>query len=210
MEWLKELARDDFGKTVLTVSGTLFVTAFGVFIGGAKDIALDWWKRRRLVKYQAMLIATTLEQFISDCIDLIYDPTFEDEEGVVHGTVPNPSIVWSPEIDWPSIPSDLMYRCLLLPAQAKSAAESADFIAEQVSGPPDYSEYFEELELRFSDVGLRAFHILKRLIESYGVHWQNGYTVDPQVTFQDTIDRIRASKKRQLEQQNGGEPKYKD
>lgn len=51
MDWLKELASDDFGKAVLTVSGTLLITAFGAFIGGAKDIAVDWWKRRRLVKY---------------------------------------------------------------------------------------------------------------------------------------------------------------
>lgn len=62
MEWLKEFAKDDFGKVVITVCGTLLVTTFGVFVSGAKDIFTDWYKRRRLVKYQAMLLATVLDQ----------------------------------------------------------------------------------------------------------------------------------------------------
>ena len=202
MEWLKEFASDDFGKTVLTVTGTLFVTAFGVFIGGTKDIVLDWWKRRRLVKYQAMLIATILDQFIAECIDLIDDPKFEDEKRVVHGTVPNPKIEWPPEIDWPSIPSELMYRCLLLPARAKAVVESAAFVADNISGPPDYSEYFEELEQGFSEVGIQAVHILNRLKESYGVHSRDDrYTSDPQEIFDDTIKKVLASKEEQQEQQ---------
>lgn len=200
MEWLKEFAKDDFGKTVFTVFGTLFVTAFGVFIGGAKDIVLDWWKRRRLVNYQAMLVATTLDQLISDCIDLIFDPKHEDEHGVAHGTVPNPTIEWPKDIDWPSIPSDLMYRCLLLPGRIKSAGETASFVAEHASGPPNYSEYFDELEQRFSEIGLQAVHIRNRLKEDYGVHAQDP-AYDPQELFQRTIDKVLASKAEQHERQ---------
>ena len=201
MDWLKEFASDDFGKAVLTVSGTLVITAFGAFIGGAKDIALDWWKRRRLVKYQAMLIATKLDQFIADCVAVIDEPKLRDQNGEIQGTVPNPSIEWSAEIDWPSIPSELMYRCLLLPARAKAAVETANFIYEHVSGPPDYIEYFEELEQRFSEVGLQAVHILNRLKENYGVHSQERYDIAPQETFERAIEKVLASKEEQQEQQ---------
>lgn len=201
MEWLKEFAKDDFGKTVLTVFGTLVVTAFGAFLGGVKDIALDWWKRRGFAKYNAMIIATKLDQFIADCVDLTDDPKFTDEQGIVQGTVPNPTLEWPKEIDWPSLPSELMYRCLLLPERARSATEAANFIAANVSGPPDYTEFFEELELRFSEVGLHAVHILQRLKESYGVQSQDRYEKDPKKIFLQTINKVRASKERQSEQQ---------
>ncbi|CAN7262255.1 hypothetical protein LJR098_001096 [Rhizobium sp. LjRoot98] len=197
MDWLKEFAKDDFGRVVITVCGTLLVTAFGVFIGGAKDIFTDWWKRRRLVKYQAMLLATTLDHFITQCVDVIDEEKYEDEHGVVHGTVPNPSIKWPEEIDWPSIPSELMYRCLLLPGRVKAASETAAFVADHVSGPPDYSEYFEELEQRFSEVGLHAAHILDRLKEAYDVQSQDRYEDNPIDIFQRTIAKIKASKEKQ-------------
>lgn len=199
MDWLKGIADDEIGRTLLTIAGTLLITAFGVFLGALKEILLNWWERRRLVNYQAMLIAAVLDQFITDCIELIYDPKHIDLEGVVHGTVSNPTINWPPEIDWPSIPSELMYRCLLLPSQAKAAAEQASFVAEHVSGPPDYSEYFEELELKFAEVGLQAFHIMKRLKESYGVHSKDRYDVDPQEIFQGTVKSVLASKESQKE-----------
>lgn len=148
-----------------------------------------------------MLIATKLDQFIADCIAVIDDPKFRDKDGETQGTVPNPTIEWSPEIDWPSFPSELMYRCLLLPARVKAAAETASFIAEHVSGPPDYIEYFEELEQRFSEVGLQAVHILNRLKESYGVHSQERYDIPPQETFERTIEKVLASKVKQQEHQ---------
>ncbi len=201
MDWLKELYKDDFGKMIITVVVTLIVTTFGAFLGGFKDVVLDWWKRRRQVKYQAMLLATTLDHFITQCIDVIDEEKYEDEHGVVHGTVPNPSIKWPEEIDWPSIPSELMYRCLLLPGRVKAASETATFVADHVSGPPDYSEYFEELEHRFSEVGLHAVHILNRLKESYDVQSQDRYYDSPQQIFERTINKILASKEEQQEHQ---------
>ena len=68
METIKEFAKDDFGKVVITVLGTLIVTGFGVWLGAAKDIFTDWWKRRRQTRYHAMLLAVTLDQLIDDCI----------------------------------------------------------------------------------------------------------------------------------------------
>lgn len=195
MEWLTTFAKDDFGKVVITVAGTLLVTLFGVFVGGIKDIFTDWWKRRRMIKYHAMLMATTLDQLIDDCMEVIYDPRHEDNEGVAQPTTSMPKIEWPPAMDWGSIPSDVMYRSLLIPGMIKSAGESAAWIANEVAGPPDYSEYFEEREDRCAKIGLAAVHLMRRLQDDYGVQFQERDHHDPQTVFQDTIDKIDKSRK---------------
>ncbi|OCP07971.1 MULTISPECIES: hypothetical protein [unclassified Ensifer] len=201
MDWLTAFAKDDFGKVVITVCGTLLVTLFGVFLGGLKDIFTDWWKRRRLIRYHAMLLATTMDQLIDDCMNVVFDPKHEDDEGVAHATAPTPRIEWPSALDWASIPSDLMYRSLLIPGMIKSAEESASFVAEHVAGPPDYSEYFEELEDRYSKIGLSAVHILNRLRDDYGVEFQEREHHDPQHTFEATIVKIKKSREAQKAKQ---------
>lgn len=201
METIKEFAKDDFGKVVITVLGTLIVTGFGVWLGAAKDIFTDWWKRRRLVRYHAMLLATTLDQLIDDCEAVAFDDGQYDQEGVRHHTSPSPTIRWPEALDWTLIPSDLMYRCLLLPGMIKSANESAAFIADNVAGPPDYEEYFDELQHRFSSIGLSAVHLLKRLKESYDVQHQDRAHSNPQKDFEGRIRKIDQSREEDRERQ---------
>ncbi|RFB99335.1 hypothetical protein B5K11_02570 [Rhizobium leguminosarum bv. trifolii] len=201
MDWLTAFAKDDFGKAVITVAGTLIVTGFGVWLGAAKDIFTEWWKRRRQTRYHAMLLAVTLDQLIDDCIAVSFDEGYPGAEGVLHNTAPNPKIEWPAQLDWTLIPSDLMYRCLLLPGMIKSAAESASFIADNVAGPPDYEEYFEERQIRFSSIGLSAVHLLNRLKETYDVKYQDREHTDPQRDFEARIERAEKSREAERERQ---------
>ena len=169
MGWLSEFADTELGKTVITVSGTLLVVTFGVFLGTLKDLFLDHWKRRRLTKYHAMLVASQLDQLIADCLEVLDDPKFEDKEGTFRGTVADPVLEWRSDIDWPSITHRLMYDCLALPPKAEAASRAAGFVAEHISGPPDYHEYFVEREYRFAEVGLEAERVLRGLINKYDV-----------------------------------------
>lgn len=201
MEWLTTFAKDDFGKVAITVCGTLLVTLFGVFLGGIKDIFTDYWKRRRLIRYHAMLLATTMDQLVDDCVNVVFDPKHEDDEGVAHATAPTPKIEWPGALDWASIPSELMYRCLLIPGMIKSAEASASFVASEIAGPPDYSEYFDELEDRYSKIGLAAVHIIRRLQDDYGVQYQEREHHDPQHVFETTIEKIEKSRQEQKAKQ---------
>jgi hypothetical protein len=197
IEAIKDFAKDDFGKTVLTIAGTLLVTSFGVLLGAFKDIFTDHWKRRRLTKYNAMLLATTLDQLISDCLDVIFDPQCEDQQGISQATAPTPKIEWPAQLEWSLIPTELMYRCLLIPASIKRANESTSFVYNVIAGPPDYSEYFEERDDCYSQIGLAAVHILNRLNESYGVERQERLHRDPQQVFTSTLKRIAESREEQ-------------
>lgn len=201
MDWLTAFAKDDFGRVVITVSGTLIVTGFGVWLGAAKDIFTDWWKRRRQTRYHAMLLAVTLDQLIDDCIAVAFDDGYPDSEGVMHPTAPNPKIEWPAQLDWTLIPSDLMYRCLLLPGMIKSAAESASFVSENIASGPDYQEYFEEMHIRFSAIGLSAVHLLDRLKESYDVRYQDREHTNPQKDFEGRIKKVEKSREEQQKRQ---------
>lgn len=197
MEWLTTFAKDDFGKVAITVAGTLIVTGFGVWLGAAKDIFTDWWKRRRQARYHAMLLAVTLDQLIDDCIAVAFDDGYPDSDGVMYPTAPNPKIEWPTQLDWTLIPSELMYRCLLLPGMIKSAIESARFIVDNIASPPDYQEYFEELQIRFSSIGLSAVHLLHRLQEAYDVKYQDRAHTDPQRDFERRIEKVEKSRAEQ-------------
>ncbi|MGF9567143.1 hypothetical protein AAIH70_26935 [Neorhizobium sp. BT27B] len=201
MEWLTKFAATDFGKVLLTAVGTLIITGFGIVIGGAKDIFTDWWKRRRQVRYHAMLLAVTLDQLIDDCTAVAFDDGYPDTDGVQHPTAPNPKIEWPSQLDWTLIPSKMMYRCLLLPGMVKSAEESASFIAENVSCPPDYDEYFEELQDRFSKIGLAAVTILDELKQSYDVEHQDRAHSNPKSDFEGQIKKIEKSRGEEHERQ---------
>lgn len=193
MQWLKELYADEVGKTLVTVGVTLLVTAFGAFLGGFKDIFIDWWKRRRTSKYNAMLLATILEQFISDCLEVVWDDGYETPDGEVHQTASRPSeITYPKELDWPQITHDVMFRCLLLPAEIRSAEASIKFIVQEVALSPDHDEYFEEAQKRYSSLGLRAIHILKRLRDDFNLERFDRRDVDPFDVFTTKLANIEA------------------
>lgn len=196
---LADFAKSEIGKTVLTIAGTLLVTGFGAFIGGAKDIFTDYWRRRRQARYHAMLVAVTLDQLIDDCLAVVSDDGAYDEDGERRPLEAKPTIDWPAQLDWTLISPDLMYRCLLLPGMIKSAIEGAKFIASNIAGPPDYDEYFEEVQFQFSSIGLAAVHILDRFRESHAVLFQDRTALSPQTRFEQKIQSIEKERALEME-----------
>lgn len=179
MEWLKELYEDDFGKVLITVGGTLLVTAVGVFLGGSKDIIVEWWRRRRTRTYNAMLLATTLDQYIEDCVTVVSDDGYPMPDGQTQPVARRPKeIIFPKEIEWPAITSDVMFRCLMLPAEVRSAEADITFVSEIAIGP-DGEEYFEVVQKNYASVGLAALHILNRLKDDYGIDIRPREHYDP-------------------------------
>ncbi|MCQ1779427.1 hypothetical protein NOJ05_19650 [Neorhizobium galegae] len=201
MEWLTKFAATDFGKVLLTASATLLITGFGVVVGGAKDIFTDYWKRRRQVKYHAMLLAVTIDQLIDDCVEVAFDDGHVDTDGISSPSAPTPKISWPSALDWTLLPSDLMYKALLLPGMIKSANESAGFISDHIAHPPDYWEYFQERQDRFAKIGLASVDILDRLKKDYGVDHQDREHHDPREQFTGRIAKIEKEREKERKQQ---------
>ncbi|CDN46555.1 hypothetical protein [Neorhizobium galegae] len=201
MEWLTTLAATDVGKVALTACATLVITGFGVVIGGAKDIFTDYWKRRRQVNYHAMLLTVIIDQLIDDCVEVVFDDGFADPDGVKGPSTPTPKIAWPPTLDWTLLPSDLMYKALLLPGMIRSADESAAFISEHIAGPPYYEEYFQERQDRYAKIGLACLDILNRLKKDYGVHHQDRTHYDPHRQFDDKIVKVESERAEERERQ---------
>ena len=190
MDSLKNFVSDDFGKAIFTVAGTLLVTGFGVWLGAFKELFTDWWRRRRQARYHAMLLAVTLDQLVDDCMTAAFDDGIADQEGERVTTSANPAIVWPDALDWPLLNTEVMYRCLLLPGMVKSALESLAFISENIAGPPDYEEYFDERQLRYAAIGLSAFHLLERIKGDYGLIFESRRKGDLRKSFEQKIEEI--------------------
>lgn len=190
MDWLRDLASDDFGKVVVTVVGTLVVTVFGAFLAAAKDIFTDWYRRHGHVRYNVMLLSVALDKLIDDCVAISEDEGTEDQSGECRPSVPSPSLTWPAALDWTMIPHDIMYRCLMLPGTIDTAEEVIDFVVMNIASPPDHEEYFEERQHRYAAIGLAAVHLLNRLRDDFNVQYQDRSYRDPQKGFEQRIKRV--------------------
>lgn len=62
-----------------------------------------------------------------------------------------------------------MYQLLSLPNEAWEAEKAIQNVVEFEAGPPDYEEYFEERQLRYALLGLKAHELASQLRRKYKI-----------------------------------------
>ncbi len=72
----------------------------------------------------------------------------------------------------------------------KSAIESLAFISENIAGPPDYEEYFDERQHRYAAIGLSVFHLLERIKGDYDLTFESQRKGDLRKSFEQKIEEI--------------------
>lgn len=166
----------------------------GVILGALLTLMREFWSESRSKKqrasYLAVRVVRLLERFIDGCIDVVSDNGYEDEQGCSYPAKSCPNIEFdSLEVDWQSLPFDLMYEIINFPSLVADAKGYIDSVIEYVASPPDYSEFFEERELQYSKLGLCAHELSKNLREKYGMPAKNYGDWDP-------IDKLVKSKEK--------------
>lgn len=102
----------------------------GVIVGASITVAREYWvaktSRRKDAEYLAIRVITLLDGFAEKCADVVGD------DGLIHGQTgpdgrrsPQASTpdctVESLDVNWKSIPSNIMYEILSLPNQVSMA-----------------------------------------------------------------------------------------
>lgn len=155
----------------------------GVALGLLVSWVRDWVAYRRLRDQQATYLAVRviciLDEFVDQCI------TFVDDDGSIMGQaasidsngfehyfpqVPLPSSpIFPDDVDWKSLDVELMYQILAFPNLIRSTNDGIDFVANEISSPPDHSELFEARCEGYSDLGLKAIELVRLLRKKYGL-----------------------------------------
>ncbi len=214
IEWLRHQASDEFGRTILTVSGALLAVAIGAFLGGFKDAIIESGKRKRLAWLTAMRLTVLLDKYVDDCAENVQDGGDYDQQGERQTRVPEPDLTYPDDLGWTSLHRELMYGAFRLKVAHDSADKALQFIGSEIAFPPDYEEYWDEKKVLFSHQGLAALEIIRSLTDHYGVPTADRRGYEPRDTFKRMLaerereDAEKAARQREYERKRieRGEP----
>jgi hypothetical protein len=142
----------------------------GVIVGASMTWLQTLWlenkKRKESRSYIVILIVFLLDRFIQGCVDVVSDTGIPDQDGCLVSQVFTPDIDFkSLKADWKVFPNDLIYEILDLPNKIETANHMISSVAEYVAGPPDYEEVYEERQFQYSNLGITAYKLAKKLRE---------------------------------------------
>lgn len=150
----------------------------GVIVGASITAVREHWASKastqKSAEYLAIRVVSVLDGFAEKCAYVVGD------DGLSHGQrgpdgcrsvqVSTPEFsVESLDVDWKSIPSNLMYEILSLPNRVSAADQKIGGVREYAAHPPDYEELFEERQIQYGALGLKAASISDELRKLYGI-----------------------------------------
>lgn len=190
-------------KTIQLLSPAL-IAFVGVCVGAFLSAALAMIKdyvveRRRAGKdaaYLAAIVGGELDKFVNACSDVVHDEGEDDDNGYTHVQVNTPNFTPSMfQVEWRSIPQDIMFQILDLPYQIRAANGRIGDVNHYEDTPPDYSLTFEERQLQFSVLGLHAMEIVKNLRSHTGLTPRaSAERWDPSSKFRSTIAKAHETR----------------
>jgi len=173
----------------------LLIGTVGVVLGAILTLFRDFWTdyrtRKRKAAYLAIRVTCVLERFIDGCVSVAQDNGEEDQQGCLHTTAPRPELnLEELDVDWQSLPLDLMYEILNFPSDIEEANKFIASVTEYVACPPDYEEAFEERHYQYSKLGLKAHDLATRLRAKYGMPKKKFENWDPIEHIEEIKEKI--------------------
>ncbi|MEW8682123.1 MAG: hypothetical protein AB2536_09480 [Candidatus Thiodiazotropha endolucinida] len=150
----------------------------GVIVGASITAVREHWASAEATKksaeYLAIRVVSVLDGFTEQCADVVGDDGLSNgqvgPDGCREVQVSTPNLsVEKLDVDWKSIPSNLMYEILSLPNRVSAADQKISSVWEYVAGPPDYEELFEERQIQYGELGLKAASLSDELRNLYGI-----------------------------------------
>lgn len=178
----------------------------GVVIGGLLTVAKEWWfqhrKTRKDAEYLSIQVSCELERYVARCAEVIGDDGLcqgqPDENGYHTVQVAPPK--FNPKsfnVEWRSLPADLMYEIIDFPYKAEVANQSVSVAFEYAATPPDYREGFEERRFQYATLGIAASQLATKLRNHVGLPHRSVGDWDPvnnMIEQKSAIELLRAKR----------------
>ncbi len=146
----------------------------GVVVGAVLATVKDWWfdnrRRKKDLEILSIHVVCLFDRFVAGCIEVISDDGLSygspDKDGCKVPQVDHPTLdLMSIDVEWKSLPSQLMYEILSFPTLIEDANSYIDAVVEFEANPPDYEEFFYTRTEKFSELGLQAIKLTSVLRE---------------------------------------------
>lgn len=144
----------------------------GVVVGSLLTLAREWWFQRRKNKkdreYLVVIVSCALDAYARQCADVVADDGLYQGQTDEHGyhRIQTDTPEFESEklgVEWKSLPADLLYQILSLPAQADLASRKVSGVFEHCATPPESAEGFEERQFQYAQLGLTAAVLAEQL-----------------------------------------------
>lgn len=159
----------------------------GVLLGSGIPWFQSYWLNKRetdkSAKYLAIRIVCILDKYLDDCTEVVKDDGLSYGQRTPDGClapqikVPAPP-VYPDDVDWKSIDHELMYKLLSLPSEIADGDRMISF-AWDITGPPDFEDWFDERKFQYSQFGLMAYKLSNDLSNKYGIKKKTYSDWDP-------------------------------
>jgi hypothetical protein len=151
-----------WGTIIPAITG-LGGVVLGSYLAGARERQREQNNLQKDAVYLSILVVSHLDSFIGNCVAVVYDDGTSygqpaGENGYHETTTSTP--IFDPislDVNWKSLPADLMYQILSL----SQIGEYDD--------PPDYPNTFCERQHGYASLGIKASKIAAQLREHSGI-----------------------------------------
>ncbi len=170
----------------------------GVIIGvvsvGLKEWIVSYISKKKRADYLAIQIVTLLDPFIERCANVVQD------DGYSQGNYQDEIQVKSPdfdpqslEVDWKSIPSNLMYEILSFPNEIKRADNEVGSVFEY----SDMRDTLTERQYQYALLGVKASKIASKLRKNSNIAERDFDNWNPVNFMEKFLKQIEENKKSQ-------------
>ncbi|MCT3914478.1 hypothetical protein CMU59_11695 [Elizabethkingia anophelis] len=168
---------------------------FGVVLGSGISWFQSYWSDKRETdkkgSYLAIRIVCILDKYIEECANVVKDNGLSfgqrTKDGYLYPQVKSPGPpVYPEDVDWKSINHELMFQILTL----QTEVEEGDRIINatwDITGPPDFDEWFIERRFHYSKFGLIAYKLSNDLSEKYCIKKKIYNDWDPVMDFKEEL-----------------------
>lgn len=180
--------------------------AFAAFLGAVigsglllfRDGIASAFNTRKLAKYLAIRVVTTLDRFIDQCALVSLDDGYlEGNRGEATATTETPSpVIFPDDVDWRSIDHQLAYDLLALDNKIYDAKQAINWAAD-FSSPPDHDEYYEERRHQYAMLGLEAARLARVLRDTHDLPRRVFGEWNPETKLREAQTEIAADRERQ-------------
>jgi len=169
----------DTGNVSAIISAAAGIS--GVLLGNSFTAIKDWVihrsKRQKDTAYLAIIVVSHLDRFATGCLHVALDdgtrydgrPAGRNEEENVPTVKPPEFQPLDLNVEWKVLPQNLMYAILLLPNKREQIQSRLAGLSDFDEDYPEHSDYFWARRRDYSELGLEASDLARRLRKHAGI-----------------------------------------
>jgi len=186
-------------KYIYALFGIVLGSVLSAIFGVARELYSERRSKKKEAEYLAIRMVCILESFMEGCASVVGDDgtwhgqTDPDGYSSLQVTPPELDVNLS-DVNWKSLPPDLMYEILYFPNLVKDADSFIESTFEHVASPPDFSEGFEEKQYQYSQLGIMASELTTKLRKKYKIpkkHIPSWDIIEYMISERDKIKQLR-------------------